>query len=102
MSWWTIAALAAGAYAFKALGLLAFEARPPSERTLRILRLLPPALLGALIVVQTVAVDTSIVVDARLAGVAAGGALAVVWRRAPFLMVLVVAAAVTAGVRALG
>ena len=101
MSWWTIGILAAGAYAFKAIGLLAFEARQPSERTLRALRLLPPALLGGLIVVQTLAVDTAVAVDARLAGVAAGAAVAVTWRRAPFLVVLVVAAAVTAAVRAL-
>ena len=40
-----------------------------------------------------------LVLDARLAGVLAGGYAA--WRKAPFIVVLVVAAAVTAGVRAL-
>lgn len=99
MSWWTIIGLAAGAYGFKALGLFAFDARPPSPRLLEALRLLPPALLGALVVVQTVALGDELVVDARLAGVAAGGYAA--WRKAPFVVVLVVAAAVTAGVRAL-
>ena len=99
MSWWTIGALAAGAYAFKAIGLLAFAGHQPSARRVAALRLLPPALLGGLIVVQTVAVGTSLVVDARLAGVLAGAAVAT-WRRAPFLLVLVVAAATTALVRA--
>lgn len=99
MSWWTIAALAAGAYGFKVGGLLAFDARAPSERVLATLRLLPPALLGALVVVQTLATGETLVVDARAAGVAAGAYAA--WRKAPFVVVLVVAAAVTAGVRAL-
>jgi uncharacterized membrane protein len=99
MSWWTIAVLAGGAYAFKAVGLLAFDARPPSPRGVAALALLPPALLGALIVVQTVATETSLTLDARAAGVAAGALAA--WRKAPFLVVLVVAAAATALVRAL-
>ena len=99
MSWWVIAALAVGAYGFKAIGLLAFDARPPSPRIVAALALLPPALLGALIVVQTVAVDTSITLDARAVGVAAGAMAA--WRKAPFIVVLVVAAAATAAVRAL-
>lgn len=102
MSWWVVVALAVGAYAFKAIGLLAFDARPPSPRVVRVLSLLPPALLGALIVTQTVAVDTSIVLDARAAGVGAGALVAIAWRRAPFLVVLVVAAGVTALVRAIG
>lgn len=98
MSWWVIAALGAGSYAIKAIGLFAFDARPPSPRVLEVLRLLPAALLGALIVVQTFAVGESLVLDARAAGVAAGGYAA--WRNAPFVVVLVVAAAVTAGLRA--
>lgn len=99
MSWWMIVALAGGAYAFKAIGLLAFDAKAPSGRVVEALALLPPALLGALIVVQTLAVDTSISFDARAAGVAAGAIVA--WRRAPFVVVLVVAAGVTALVRAI-
>jgi uncharacterized membrane protein len=100
VSWFTIAALAAGAYGFKVLGLFAFDARPPSPKVLDVLRLLPAALLGALIVVQTFVVDDSLHLDARAAGVAAGAFAA--WRRAPFIVVLVVAAAVTAALRALG
>ena len=99
MSWWTIAALAAGSYTFKAVGLFAFDARPPSPRVLEVLRLLPAALLGALIVVQTFAVDETLVLDARAAGVAAGAYAA--WRKAPFVVVLLAAALVTAGLRAL-
>jgi branched-subunit amino acid transport protein len=93
-----VIALAAGAYAFKAIGLLAFDAKAPSPRVVRALGLLPPALLGAFIVVQTLAAGTTISIDARSAGVAAGAIVA--WRRAPFVVVLVVAAGVTALVRA--
>jgi branched-subunit amino acid transport protein len=98
VSWWLVLTLAGGAYLLKAVGLLAFDARPPSPRVLRLLRLLPPALLAGLVVVQTFAADEAIVVDARAAGVAAGALAA--WRRAPFLVVIGVAAAVTAGLRA--
>ena len=100
MSWWTLAALAVGAYLLKALGLLAFEARPPSPRMVSALALLPPALLGAFVVVQTVAIETSWSIDARAAGVAVGALAA--WRKASFVVVLGVAAAVTALVRAVG
>lgn len=65
----------------------------------RIGQLLPPALLAALVVSQTVVTGTSLTVDARLAGVLAGAVA--VWRRAPFWLVLIVAATVTAVVRQL-
>ena len=61
--------------------------------------LLPVALLSALAAVQTFAVGTRLVVDARLAGVAAA-VLALLFR-APFLVVVFVAAATAAAVRAL-
>jgi uncharacterized membrane protein len=98
MKWWMVGALAAGAYAFKAIGLLAFDAKAPSPRVVGALGLLPPALLGAFIAVQTLATGTTINIDARAAGVAAGAIVA--WRQAPFVVVLIVAAAVAALVRA--
>jgi len=65
----------------------------------RMLGLLPVALLAALTAIQTVGSPDGPVVDARLAGVAAAGvALAL---RAPFLVVVVVAAATAAGLRSL-
>ena len=108
MSWTAILVLAAGAYLFKALGLLVVgpalartgtaEATESGGWPLRLGQLLPPALLAALVVSQTVVDGRSLVVDARLAGVAAGAFA--VWRSAPFWLVLVIAAAVTAGIRA--
>ena len=63
----------------------------------RVSALLPVALLAALVAVQTLSTGTRLVVDARLAGVAA--AVVALLLRAPFLVVVAVAAATTAGVR---
>jgi hypothetical protein len=60
--------------------------------------LLPAALFGALIVVSTFADDRSLVLEARVAGLAAAGVA--VWRRANFVVVVLVAALATAAVRA--
>jgi branched-subunit amino acid transport protein len=68
-------------------------------RVEELLGLLPAALFGALIVVSTFGDGQSLVVDARLAGLAAA-ALAV-WRRANFVVVVLAAAVATAAVRAI-
>lgn len=62
--------------------------------------LLAPALLAALVVTQTLADGHDLVVGDRTAGVAAGAF--VVWRTGSVIACVVVAAAVTAGLRALG
>lgn len=89
--------LAAGTYALKSAAPLVLGARPLPVRIGRLVELLPAALLAALALVSTVADGSSIEIDARLAGlIAAGVAL---WRRAPFVLVIVVASAATALVR---
>jgi branched-subunit amino acid transport protein len=99
VSWTAILVLAAGAYAFKVVGLLFLGPRTRGlPQILRLIALLPPALLAALVAVQTFGGDRALVLDARAAGVAAGAVA--VWLRAPFVVVIVVAAAVTAGIRA--
>ena len=99
MSWATLLVIAAGAFGFKVAGMLGLGrlAEGPTTRDLGLL--LPPALLAALVAVQTVTTDGALTIDARAAGVTAG-ALAV-WRGAPFWVVVVVAAVVTAGLRQL-
>lgn len=73
-----------------------FDAPAPS----RIIDLLTVALLAALVAVQTLGAGQQIVVDARVpALLVAAGLLAI---RAPFLVVVVAAAAVAAGLRAMG
>jgi hypothetical protein len=55
------------------------------------------AMLAALVVTQTVGGDSEIVIDERLAGVAAGGVA--IWLRAPLIVVMVVAAVTAAVIR---
>jgi hypothetical protein len=97
MTWVAIFATVATCFALK-LGGWSLPARLlEGERLQRAAMLLPPALLAALVVVQTFSDGRSLVVDARAAGLAAAG-LAVLWR-APFIVVVVVAAATAAVVR---
>lgn len=99
-TWLVVIASSVGAYALKLTGYLipAPVLARPSVR--RVAALLPVALLAALVVVQTLAAGPALVVDARLAGVAA--AVIALALRAPFLIVISIAAAVAAAARALG
>jgi branched-subunit amino acid transport protein len=98
MSWAAILLLAAGAYGFKALGLVVLGPRAAGATSLRVAALLPAALLPALVAVQTFGAGRSLVLDARAAGLVAAGIA--VWRRAPFIVVVILAAGVTAAIRA--
>jgi hypothetical protein len=98
VSWAAILVLAGGAYACKAIGLLVLGPRAASGPALRFVALLPAALLSALVMVETFGGVRALVIDARVAGVAVGAVAA--WRRGPFAVVILVAAAVTAGLRA--
>ena len=62
--------------------------------------LIPAAVICAVIVQLSIAEGTSLVVDERLAGLGVAGLL--VWRRAPFILIVVAAAATTAALRAVG
>jgi hypothetical protein len=64
-----------------------------------VIALLGPALLTALVLVDTITAGQRLVVDARLAGVAAAGVALLL--RAPMLLVLAVAITTTALVRLL-
>lgn len=99
MSWAVLLTIAGGAYGFKAAGSLLSLRFTDSERTQQVLLLLPPALLTALILVWTLDGGERLVADARLAGVSVGAIAA--WRKAPFVVVVLLAAGVTAAVRAL-
>jgi branched-subunit amino acid transport protein len=99
MTWPLLLALGGGAYALKALGLVVLGGRTLPPALSRCVALLPAALLAGLIVMQTFTDGQELVLDARAAGV--GAAAVAVWRRAPFPVVVVVGAAVAAGLRAL-
>jgi branched-subunit amino acid transport protein len=97
--WLCVAVVGAATVAIKALGPLAFGGRELPPRLGGMLALLAPALLAALVVTQTLGDGRAAVVDERLAGVTAA---AVALRlRAPLLVVIAVAAAVTGALRAL-
>lgn len=99
MTWTLVIVLAGGAYAFKVLGLVIVGDRQIPPVLDRCLALIPAALVSALVVKDTFTVGQQLQIDARAAGLAAAAFAA--WRRAPLIAVIVVAAMVTAGVRAI-
>jgi uncharacterized membrane protein len=99
MTWGAILVAAIGCYLLKLTGLSVPQHILEHPKVQQLAALLPVALLSALIFVQTFAEREHLVIDARAAGVAVG--LVAVALRAPFLVVLVVAAAAAALIRAL-
>jgi hypothetical protein len=102
VSTWTAVLIASAlAFALKLLGHLVPETWLDGDRTTRITSALPIALLAALVGVQTLTTSAgSTVLDARAGAVAV--AVVALLLRAPFLVVVVLAAAVAAGLRLLG
>ncbi len=93
-TWLVVALVGAGTIAIKAAGPVLLGGRPIPARLTGVVQLLAPAVLGALVAVQTFGNGQALTVDARLIGVAAAGVA--LWRKAPLLVVVVVAAATTA------
>jgi branched chain amino acid efflux pump len=94
VTWLVIAAVGIATMVFKSAGPVLLGTRELPPRVASVVDVLAPAMLAALVVTQTVGGDREIVIDARLAGVVAGGIAVVL--RAPLLVVMLVAAA-TAG-----
>jgi uncharacterized membrane protein len=99
-TWLAIAATAVGCYLLKLAGLSVPERVLDRPRVRAVAVALPVALLAALAAVQTFAVPGGLALDARAAGV--GAAAVALALRAPFLVVVAVAALTAAGLRALG
>ena len=98
--WVTVAAVGLTTMVIKAAGTLLIGDRKLPPRAQAALEHLAPALLAALVVTQALgASDRGFAIDARLAGLAAA-AVALLFR-APLLLVITVAAATAALVRAL-
>jgi branched-subunit amino acid transport protein len=97
--WLTIGVLAAATALIRAAGPVILGGRELPPRLIAVIALLAPALLAALVLVETVGTDDrSLALDARLLGVAAAGGLLASGRS---MLWAVVAAAVTAaGARA--
>jgi hypothetical protein len=98
-AWVLIAVLAAGTVAVKIAGPVVAGGRELPPALTRVIALLAPALLAALVVLGTFTTDRSVVLDARAAGLLT--ALVALLLRAPVVVALLAAAAVTAGLRLL-
>lgn len=100
MIWFAVLAGSIGCYVEKLVGHLLPTRVLEREGVRRVAGLLPVALLAGLVAVQTFAVGQALVIDARLAGLAA--AVIALLLRAPFLVVVLVAATTAAVLRSVG
>jgi branched-subunit amino acid transport protein len=97
--WITIAVLAIGTVAIKSVGPIALGGRELPQRMEGVVARLAPSLLAALIVVDLFGgTDRTLSIDETSAGLLAAGAALVA--RLPMFAVVAIAAAVTAGLRA--
>ena len=95
--WVVVLVVGALTLAFKAAGPVFLGSRELPGRVRSVVALIAPVMLTALVVTQTLAADDSIVVDARVPGVAA--AAVSIWRGAPVAVAMAIAASVTALLR---
>jgi branched-subunit amino acid transport protein len=98
MTWALIAGCAAVTALIKAAGPVALGGRELPGWFTRVIQLMAPALLAALVCVSALADHKELGVGADTAGVAAGGL--VMWRGASVIVGVTVAAVVTAALRA--
>lgn len=96
-AWASVVAVGVGTVALKAVGPVGLSGRRLPPRLTGLLAMLGPALLAALVVAEGFASGRSLVLDARLAGVAAGVAAVLV--RAPLWVAVLGGAVATALVR---
>jgi branched-subunit amino acid transport protein len=100
VTWPALLTLAAGTYLLRVAGIVLRDRLTVPERVERYLDLAATALLVALVATATLTEDGGFAGWARPAGVLVGVVAA--WRRVPFVLVVVLAAGTTAGMRVLG
>ena len=98
-AWLAVTVVGAATFVIRGAAPVLLGGRPLPPRVLSVVRLLAPALLAAFVITNVFGSAEGLVVDARAVGL--GAALIAVVLRAPILVVIVVAAASTALVRAL-
>ena len=98
--WVAVLVAAAACYLIKVAGYLAPHGVLERPRVARVAGLVTVALLAALVAVQTFGSGRSLAVDARLVAVAV--AAVALWRRLPFVVVVLIAAVTAAVLRAAG
>lgn len=97
--WTGIVVASVGCYLFKLVGLSVPGSLLSMPTVQRIASVLPLGMLGALTALETFSAGQHLAIDARIAGV--GVAAVAVTLRAPFLVVVTLAAVTTALLRAL-
>ncbi|MEO8477337.1 MAG: AzlD domain-containing protein [Actinomycetota bacterium] len=98
---WTIVALVGlGTVVIKSLGPMLLGGKPLPRQIGALVALLAPALLAALVAINTFGEGRNLTADARVLGVAVAAVATL--RKAPVLLVIVLAAGTTALARALG
>jgi branched-subunit amino acid transport protein len=97
--WWTIIGLAVTTALVKAAGPVVFGGRAPHPAFLRVVAMMAPALLAALVVTSALTDGRQLGLGADTVGVLVGGVL--LWRGWSVVLAVVVAVAVTAALRAL-
>ena len=100
MSFWIVVAVVGVlTIAFKAAGPVLLGRRPLPSRVQSVVDLLAPVMLAAPVVTQACGGDREIVLDERVVGLAAAGVA--IWRGAPVIVTMVIAAVATVLARAL-
>ena len=101
MSWLALAVFAVGNVTTRALGMFVFARRVVGTGAgARLASLVPLSVVTAVFAVQTFTSRGQLDLDPRIVGVACAGVAA--WRGTPMVLVVIIAAAVTAGLRAVG
>lgn len=98
-AWLVVVLVGIATIAIKSIGPVLLGGRELPPRIASLIGLLAPALLAALVSINTFGAGRSLMLDERVLGVAAAGVA--IWRKAPVLLVVVIAATVTAVTRAI-
>jgi Branched-chain amino acid transport protein (AzlD). len=98
--WWIVLAASAVVFFLKLAGYVAPQRLVQGPLLTRVAGLVTIGLLSSLVVAQTLSGEEGLVIDARVPAVALAGVL--LWWRVPFIVVIIVAAAVAAGLRLMG
>lgn len=99
-AWVIVLAVGVGTVIIKAAGPVLLGGRPLPERVQRVVALLAPALLAALVATAALSSGQQLVLDARLIGLAAAAVALLL--RAPVLVVVIAAAAAAGLARVAG
>jgi len=99
-AWMIVLAVGVGTIAIKAAGPVLLGGRPLPQRVQRVVAMLAPALLAALVATAALASGQQLVLDARVIGL--GAAAVALLMRAPILVVVVIAAVAASVARLAG